>query len=194
MLVSEVMTTLVVSIRADAPIQEAVELLHGRRISALPVTDAEEHVIGILSEADVLRQPLQPDPRAHLRPATIVDPPLRTVLDAMSSDPVCASSQTDCAEVAKTMVDAGWKSLPVVDDSGRLVGMVSRSDLVRSMTRTDRELQESLIRAFSQAGHPEWTATVQAGHVMVDASDGPVQAALAVVATVEGVRGVRVGP
>lgn len=175
MLVAEVMTTPVVSIPADMPVEEAVALLGGRRISAVPVIDAQERVIGILSEADVLRQPLQSDPRAHLRPTVIVDASPRTVQEAMSANPTCASPEADCAEVARTMVDAGWKSLPVVDQSGRLVGMVSRSDIIHSMTRPDLDLQGSVIRAFAEAGHPEWTATVRAGHVTVAPSDDPVQ-------------------
>lgn len=193
MLVVEVMTAPAVSVRAEAPVEDAVALLGARRISAVPVVDADERVIGILSEADVLRQPLQGDPRAQLRPTVIVDAPQRRVRDAMSPDPTCTSPHADCAEVARTMVAAGWKSLPVVDDGGRLVGVVSRSDIIRSMTHTDQDLQEAVAHAFAQAGHPEWTASVSSGHVTIAAAEGPVDAAVAVAATVEGVRGVRVG-
>jgi len=191
MLVGDLMTTPVVSIRADAPVEDAVALLGGRRISAVPVIDSEEQVIGIVSEADVLRQRLPADPRAQLRPAAVVDAPERTVSDIMSAHPTCVSPQTDGAEAAQTMVRSGWKSLPVVDDDGRLLGVVSRSDIIHAMTRPDHDLEEDIARAFAEAGHPEWTASVRSGHVTVARSDGPVEAALAVAATVEGVRGVR---
>ena len=194
MLVADLMTTPAVSIRADAPVEDAVALLGARHISTVPVVDSEEKVIGIVSEADVLRQRLPADPRAQLRPAAVVDAPERAGSDVMSANPTCVSPHTDGAEAAQIMVRSGWKSLPVVDDSGRLRGVVSRSDIVHSMTRPDREVQEAVVHAFAQAGHPEWTASVRAGHVTVSRGDGPVQAALAVAATIEGVRSVRAEP
>jgi len=194
MLVADLMTTPVVSIRADAPVEEAVALLGGLHISAVPVVDSKEQVVGIVSEADVLRQRLPADPRAQLRPAAVLDAPERKVCDVMSANPTCVSPQTDGAEAAQIMVRARWKSLPVVDHSGRLVGVVSRSDIISSMTRPDLDVQEAVARAFADAGHPEWTASVRSGHVTVARSDGPVEAALAVAATVEGVRGVRLEP
>jgi CBS domain-containing protein len=194
MLVADLMSTPAVSIRADAPVEDAVALLGARHISAVPVVDASDRVIGIVSEADVLRQRLPADPRAQLRPAAVVDAPERTVSDVMSADPTCVSAHSDAAEAAQIMVRSGWKSLPVVGDSGRLQGVVSRSDIIRSMTRPDQDLQEDVDRAFAEAGHPEWSASVHSGHVTVAGADGPVEAALAVAATVEGVRGVRLAP
>ena len=68
MLVSELMTTNVVAVDTECPLDAAVRLLADRGVSALPVVDRSGLVVGILSEADVLRLHLAADTRAHLRP------------------------------------------------------------------------------------------------------------------------------
>ena len=190
MLVADVMTTPVVSVARDASLEEAVRLLSTAGVSALPVVDDRMQVVGILSEADVLREPLPPDPRAHLRPVEPTSATERTVADVMTPDAVCAKPHTDCAEVALALADTGWKSMPVVDD-GRLVGMVSRSDIVHLLAVPDVALELALRSAFAAAGHPDWEARAQSGHVQVTTSDPALgDAALATAATVPGVRSV----
>lgn len=193
MLVADVMTTPVVSIRRGAPIEDAIDLLGTAGVSAIPVVDAEQRVVGILSEADILREPLPRDPRAHLRPTEMALPRERTVDEVMTVDAVCVTAQADASEVALTLADTGWKSMPVVD-AGRLVGMVSRSDILRSLAVPDTVLTEAVQRAFAEAGHPEWEAVARSGHVRVVAPEGnSVQAALATASTVPGVRSVQPG-
>lgn len=193
MLVADVMTTAVVSIRRGAPIEDAIDLLGTAGVSALPVVDAEQRVVGILSEADILREPLPRDPRAHLRPTELTLPADVTVDEVMTVDAVCVTAHADCSEVALTLADTGWKSMPVVD-AGRLVGMISRSDILRSLAVPDTVLTEAVHRAFAQAGHPEWAAVARSGHVTIlprDADSG--QAAIATASTVPGVRSVQLG-
>lgn len=191
-LVVDVMTAPAVSIRPEESLEAAIIHLGRSGITALPVVDCAHHVVGILSEADVLRQSLPADPRAHLRPGAIVSPQDRTVAEVMTTDAVCTSPNSDCADVARILTNSGWKSMPVVSDDGRLLGMVSRSDLVRSMTRPDGVIRESVLIAFDAAGHPEWGAHVHDGHVTVDTlGDGLGPAALAVASTVAGARSVQ---
>jgi CBS domain-containing protein len=193
MLVADVMTSPVVSVRRGAPLEDAIHLLATAGISALPVVDPELRVVGIVSEADILREPLPRDPRAHLRP---YDPTVRrdrTVDDVMTVDAVCVTSHADCSDVAAALADTGWKSMPVVAD-GRLVGMVSRSDILRSLAVPDTVITQAVLGAFAAAGHPEWAAVVRSGHVTVDPPDRDfAEAALATASTVPGVRSVQLG-
>lgn len=193
MLVADVMTRAVVSIRRDAPIEDAIDLLGTAGVSALPVVDAEQRVVGIRSEADILREPLPGDPRAHLRPTEGTLPAELTVDEVMTVDAGCVAAHADCSEVALTLADPGWKSMPVVD-AGRLVGMVSRSDILRELAVPDTVLTEAVHRAFAQAGHPKWTAVARSGRVPVAPPGGNlVHAALATASTVPGVRSVQLG-
>lgn len=193
-LIAELMTTPVESIRADAPLEDAIVMLGRARISTLPVVDRNLRVVGIISEGDVLRQRLPQDPRAHLRPAESPPAVDHAVSDVMSSDPECATVRQDSSEVALTLSRTGWKSMPVVDDQGCLVGMVSRSDFVRALAQPDSTLAEAIIEAFAEAGHPEWRATVHHGHVTVTRpTNGLAGAAVAAAATVAGIRSVQLG-
>lgn len=194
MLIADLMTTPVESIRPDAPLEDAIALLARARISALPVVDPDLRVVGIISEGDVLRQRLPEDPRAHLRPTESLQALDQRVSDVMSADPECATVRDDSSEVALTLSRRGWKSMPVVDDRGRLVGMVSRSDFVRVLARPDAELSDAVISAFARAGHPEWRATVEHGHVTVSRpANGLAGATVATAATVAGIRSVELG-
>lgn len=193
MLVADVMTTPAVRVRCGAPIEDAIHLLGTTGISALPVVDVEQRVVGILSEADVLREPLPRDPRAHLRPSATALVRDRIVDEVMTVDAVCVTAHTDCSEVSQTLAETGWKSMPVVDD-GRLVGMVSRSDILRALAVPDIVIRQAVLSAFAAAGYPEWAAVVSSGHVTI-AAPGPglAEAALATASTVPGVRSVQLG-
>ncbi len=193
MLVSEVMTSPALSLPVGATLDDVVELLGGSRISAVPVVDDDGHCVGIVSEADVLREPLPRDPRAHLRASAAVPGASRTLEQIMTPDPTCVTSTDDCAEVAALFGASGFKSLPVVDD-GQLVGMVSRSDILRAMSVSNSALVDAVNRAFTSAGLPPRGFLVQAGHVSVTPTDdGLDDAVVAVISTVPGVRSVRVG-
>jgi CBS domain-containing protein len=193
MLVADVMTSPAMSIRRGAPLEDAIRLLGTAGISALPVVDAELRVVGIISEADVLREPLPRDPRAHLWPQEAVPRRDRTVDDVMPVDAVCVTTHTDCSDVALALADTGWKSMPIVED-GRLVGMVSRSDILRSLAVPDKVITQAVLGSFAAAGHPEWVAVVRSGHVTVDPPDSDLaEAALATASTVPGVRSVQLG-
>ncbi|MEO7270087.1 MAG: CBS domain-containing protein [Knoellia sp.] len=191
MLISDLMTSTVESIRREATLEEAITELGRARVSALPVVDRDHRVVGIISEGDVLRQGLPADPRAHLRPVRPTWAVERAVHEVMTPNPQCATARQDSAEVALTLARRGWKSMPVIDEESRLLGMVSRSDFLRELSQPDAEVATAVHDAFVTAGHPEWHATVNHGHVVVDSSgDGLAVAAVATAATVPGIRSV----
>jgi len=192
-LVREVMSTSVRSVSAGAAVDEAMLLLSTHRITSLPVVDGEAgvdgRVVGILSEADVLRHVISGDPRASLRPVTGRAPAARVVRELMTAEPYLTRPGADVREVAEAMLAHGWKSVPVVD-AGALVGVLSRSDVVRALSRGDEAIAADLAQAYACIGRASWQVGVAAGVAQVT---GPVTAAERAIARSSGlaVLGVR---
>ncbi|WP_151083248.1 HPP family protein [Nocardioides cynanchi] len=123
MLVREVMTSPAVTVTAEASLREAIGLLDRHTITALPVVDEAGRPLGVVSEADLLREALGRG--AHETVGEVMTSPVRTV----SAD----STLTDAFAVMDGTV---VKSLPVTLH-GRVVGVVSRRDLVAALARGD---------------------------------------------------------
>ncbi|KRF29754.1 HPP family protein [Phycicoccus sp. Soil802] len=194
MLVRELLTRDVVQVRDTSALDAAVRVLAEQRVSALPVVDATGRLVGILSEADVLRLHVSADPRAHLRPVDDgpAEPWPATVGEVMSADPVVAHESSDVADVARILADMGWKSLPVVRGDGRLAGMVSRSDVIRALSSRDADIWLRVVRDFAELDQSTWRASVSRGVVTVTGvrPGGDARLAAALVATAPGVRDV----
>jgi CBS domain-containing protein len=196
MLVRELVTRDVAFVHEVSALDAAVRVLAEQHVSALPVVDAAGRVVGILSEADVLRLYVVADPRAHLRVEVNGEPAPwpATVHEVMSAEPMVAHEGTDVADVARILADTGWKSLPVVDGDGLLVGMVSRSDVIRALSTRDADIWLRIVRDFAQLARPAWAVVVARGVVTLtgvrDAREA--QLAAAVARTAPGVRDVQV--
>jgi CBS domain containing-hemolysin-like protein len=145
-----------------------------RGFAALPVVDDDRRVVGIVAEADVLRDRLPADPRLHLRrerPAAGAPPTLvRGVMTApVRTVPVTA----DIADVARLFLDERLRSVPVVDGE-RLAGIVSRRDVLRTLVRPDIEIAADvrrLIEAYT-GGFDDWTVVVSDGVVALSPRTG----------------------
>jgi CBS-domain-containing membrane protein len=137
MLVRDVMTTEVVTVDPHASVKHATELLDMHSVTALPVVDDRGRLVGVLSEADVLRETLLPDRSRHEIPSPVSGRtvPLR-VQDVMTTLPMSVGADADLADAAALLVDTQVKSLPVVEH-GRIVGVVSRSDVIAVLARRD---------------------------------------------------------
>jgi CBS domain-containing protein len=144
--VDDVMTTPVVSVGEDVRYREVVDLLVARRFSAVPVVDELGRVLGVVSEADLLRKIEYvgvTEPRlfdSRRRRAQRGKATAHTAAGLMSSPAVVALAGTSLVAAARLMDSAGVKRLPVVDDLGRLVGVVSRADLLKVHLRADDEI------------------------------------------------------
>jgi CBS domain-containing protein len=196
MLVREVMTVEPVTVRAETPVKEAMALLDQYSITMLPVVSADSVLVGVLSEADLLVGRVLPDARATLIPHTAESArhAPETVGSLMTTLALTVTPETDVAEVTKVMTSTGVKSIPVVDGHHRVVGIVSRRDIVHKMSRSDAEIEQDVTMLFASLGL-DWRVTVDGGHVHVS---GPHEAkersvALAAVSTVAGVVDVRIG-
>ncbi len=193
-LVREIMTAPVTSVGEHTPCTEALALLARRRLTALPVVDARGAVVGLLSEADLLRSALEADPRSHLGRTRTHGEPLPSVVgDLMTRSPVTVTENGDVAEVAHLFVRTSFKSFPVVRD-GLLVGVISRSDVVRALARPEDAVLAEVRAVLAELGSPGWEATLVHGEVLVTgpATSRDEDLATRLAASVLGVRAVRV--
>lgn len=140
--VSEVMTSEAVSVNEDADVEEAIRLLSGHRVSGLPVVDKENRVVGVITEADVLS--VMGMKRGHTFKdivGRLLGEPVpgnkagNTVRQVMSSPPISTTPGALILEVAGILEERRIKRLPVVDERGVLVGIVSRADIVRTVAK-----------------------------------------------------------
>lgn len=149
--VADVMTTDVLRARPAMPLKELVRVLTAHQISALPVLDADDRVIGVVSERDILPKLGQQAPRRTQwwRIRRLRDESRRaageTVGHVMSTNPVTVSPDAKLAEAARLMTDLDVKRLPVVDGKGALLGIVSRADMLKAFLRTDDEIREEIL-------------------------------------------------
>ncbi|MEU7909219.1 CBS domain-containing protein [Actinoplanes sp. NPDC049118] len=148
--VDDVMTKAVVSVDRAATYRSVVDLLIENRFSAVPVVDAFRRVTGVVSETDLLRKVEyagDAEPRLFegwRRRGERGKARARTAGDLMTAPAVVVLAGTSIAAAARRMDSEGVKRLPVVDDLGRLAGIVSRGDLLKVHLRTDDEIHADI--------------------------------------------------
>jgi CBS domain-containing protein len=148
--VGDVMTTEVVSVGRDVPYREIVDILADRRISAVPVVDPDNRVVGVVSEPDLLHKV---ELAGLARRRLLVRRRRRTALakahaavahQLMTTPPVTIGADASVTEAAKVMFGANVKRLPVVNRDGTLVGIVARGDLLLVFLRSDTEIEQEV--------------------------------------------------
>ncbi len=150
-IVGELMTSAVIHVRPDTRFKEIARLLAEHDITSVPVVDDQDRPLGVVSEADLLRhQAAAGEDPVPLVPAARPSAPDRADGEAvaaqglMTSPAVCARPEWTVAEAARLMDDRHLKRLLVVDEAGRLIGIVSRSDLLRVFLRHDHAIREEI--------------------------------------------------
>jgi CBS domain-containing protein len=168
----DLMTSPVVTVGPDASVKEAARLLVDHGFAVLPVVDADDRLLGVVTEADLLRNRLLPDPRdlIHDRPPEPNGPAPPTVAGVMTAEVVTAVPDTHTAELGRLMVDRHLRAVPVVDRD-RLVGIVSRVDVLRTIARDDDAIARDVRGHLSVAGLRRWQVAVADGVVTL-ASEG----------------------
>jgi len=148
-LVRDVMTEYVVAVHPETTFKEIVEALARYGVSAVPVRDQEGHVVGVVSEDDLLHKlEFGGGAAARLfdgqrRRAAKVKAAGDTAADLMSTPPITIAPTATVAEAARRMEERQVKRLPVVDGD-RLVGVVSRSDVLRVYLRADADIERDV--------------------------------------------------
>lgn len=146
-IVADAMSHDPVVVRSETPLNEAIQILAERRISGLPVVDDAGQLIGIISETDLMWQETGVTPPAYVmfldmvvflkNPATYerdLHKALgQTVGEVMSRDPIAVSAEKPLKEAAQLMHDRSVHRLPVLNDTGQVVGILTRGDIIRAM-------------------------------------------------------------
>jgi predicted transcriptional regulator len=197
MLVHELMTRDVTTVRPATPIVEAARRLLDGDITAAPVVYEDGRLVGIVSRRDLIGGRELPDPRAHLAPLRDAEgEPPHLVREVMTEEVVTVEPDDDTARAARLMIEHGVASLPV-RDRGRLVGMISVTDILRAHTHPDEEIADQLRQRFLDYGdsHPLGRVSVEDGVVTITDSRDHLSGVIAetVAETVEGVTAVRRG-
>jgi CBS domain-containing protein len=151
MKVRDLMTTNVATVERSATLKDVAAILAERRISGLPVVDAAGHVLGVVSEADIVQKEAIRPRRAGglLRRLGVHDGrtdaklAARTAGEAMTSPALTIGADRAVAEAASLMVEKGVKRLPVVAGE-KLAGIVTRADLVRAFIRPDEQIAREI--------------------------------------------------
>ncbi|MBP2471815.1 CBS domain-containing protein [Crossiella equi] len=126
----DLMSTPVVCVRADLPLHAAARLLAERGFAALPVLDEDDRLVGMIAECDLLR--------AHLARGGWQ---ARTVATALTRTVAAVTPETRLDDLAEHLLDLRYRSVPVVDGAA-LLGIVSRRDLLRALTREPEDTSE----------------------------------------------------
>jgi CBS domain-containing protein len=179
----DIMSTPARTVAAGAPVGDAVALLERWSITALPVVDDAGTLVGLISERDVLR---------HAASGGVP----RLVGEVMSGVPVSAWPEADLADVTAVMVQQDIHTVPVVTEE-RVVGVVSRCDVLRTLLPTDDSAQREAQRRLDTYadGRGRWPVRVEHGVATIAGAfddDTELAVAEALVRTTAGVDAVRV--
>ncbi|MFJ4467846.1 CBS domain-containing protein [Streptomyces sp. NPDC089424] len=159
LLVRDLMSAAVVRVQGGTPFKEIAHLLQEYDITAVPVVDDEDRPVGVVSEADLLHKIWGGHDDDAAAPGVPPRPDKALATDAaglMTSPALCARADWSVVEAARVMARHGIKRLLVVDDDRRLIGVVSRSDLLRVFLRKDQAIrteivEEVLVKTLGQA-------------------------------------------
>ncbi len=188
--VKDIMTTDVVMVGPDAPYRRLAGLLRVHRISSFPVVDDQGVVLGVVSETDLLAEetPGVRPRRKHATNATL------TAGDLMTRPVVTTGPDELVSNLARLMSSHKLRRLPVVDARGRLVGIVSRSDVLSVFSRPDEDIRREITQDVIADGFftdpDRLTVTVKDGIVTLAGALGSVVLGANIVDQAEHVEGV----
>ena len=177
----DIMSSPVVTVRAKATVKDAAFLLASNGFTALPVLDHNGGLIGIITEADVVRDRFPRDPRYHNPNEDDVaglgdarQPAAATVGEVMTTTVIGMNASADVVDLVTAMLADRVRSMPILQDA-RVVGVVTRRDLVRALARDDAAISRDVCRRLAKyGGSNRWTVGVHDGAVdILDEFDNP---------------------
>jgi CBS domain-containing protein len=198
--VKDVMSTQPISVTRDSSFKELAARLFEFGVSGFPVVDDDGKVIGVVSEADMLAKEALEDEDHGLREtvAAIVHRTEHrkgagvTADDLMTSPAVTVTAEDTVAHAAAVMYTRGLKRLPVVDAAGRLVGIISRVDVLAVFDRLDEEIRTEIVnQVIPRLSEPSWYwVIVKDGVVTVEGTPETVSIGHQVLTQIRHVEGV----
>jgi CBS domain-containing protein len=168
--VADVMTKEVVIVGPETPFKDCLELIRIHGVSALPVLSESGNVLGIVSEADLLTKEEVRDARQSRIRIERSKASARTAANAMTSPAITIGPMASVPETARLMRKAHVKRLPVVDAHGKLVGITSRIDLLKTFMRSDESIRKDIADEVLRK-----TLFIDPKTVEVDVTDGLVR-------------------
>lgn len=157
--IRNVMSTDVATVRADTPFKDVVRVLERRDVSAAPVVDDAGHVLGVVSQADLLVKQGTQEPVWSRTPLTWLRrrrnarrAGATTAGRLMTSPAITIGPRATVVSAARMLSQHHIKRLPVVDEGGRLVGIVSRKDLLTVFLRSDEDIRTDVIEYVFERG------------------------------------------
>lgn len=192
MLVREAMTIEVVTVTPETTLCRAAALLADHHITSMPVVDWDLRLLGVISEADVMRAALIPDQHANVLLVPVHQGPAASYVgEIMTTMPVTVRPDANLADAVRVMTDSVLKSLPVTEE-GRVVGVISRTDVVAQLAGRDDRVRAEIDTRLHDEGL-DWSVLVVDGVVTIEGpeSEQHRRLALALVRSVRGVTGVR---
>jgi len=198
-MVKDVMSTHVVAVRQDATYKEMAARLHEHRVSAFPVLDDDNKVIGVVSEADLLtKEALEGELpgvfHTLTRPHETVKAAALTAGGLMTRPAVTIGPDETVTHAARLMYSKRVKRLPVTDEDGKLIGIVSRADVLSVYSRPDadirHEITEDLILKTYLCDPVLFTVTVKDGIVTLEGMPERLEVGRDIVESAKHVEGV----
>lgn len=129
--VADVMTHQAITLPDSATVLQAWQLLTEKEIGQAPVVDAQGQLVGLLTRADLLKPERLPSPESHALVWHALL--LQNVSEIMWTPVPSVSPESDIRRVAQVLLESGLPGLPVVDEQGRVIGFISRSDILRAV-------------------------------------------------------------
>ncbi|MFB9907621.1 CBS domain-containing protein [Allokutzneria oryzae] len=201
----DIMTNPVICVRPGTSVREAAQVLTRHRFAALPVLDDDSRLIGIVAESDLIRNRIPADLRGNIWEAdddVEREAPPGTVGEVMTETVVAMTPGADVADIAEHMLEHHVRSMPIVDGS-RVIGIVSRQDVLRTMVRTNDAVAADVrrhLRAYASSWG-SWEVSAAEGVVTVhaelppdDGDDTTKRVVIALARAVPGVSRVHVEP
>lgn len=164
----DIMTTPVITVRPETAIKEAAALLAEHGFTALPVLDEGDRLVGIVTEADVVRDRVPRDPRTLIHVDHVDAAPVTTTVREVMTTPVTTMEPgTDVALLGKALLESGFRSVPIVEGSV-VVGIVTRRDIVRAIARDDDTVAADVRHRLEiYGGGGRWHVEVRDGVVSI---------------------------
>ena len=154
-----IMTSPAITVKPEVPVRGAAALLVSHGFTALPVVDDDKRLVGIVTEADLLRN------------GYVDESGGKTVGEVMTSPAVAMDADVRGSAIARVFVDDHLRCVPIIDGS-KVIGVVTRRDLVRVLARTDTTVAAEAQRVLDlYGGGRKWTVVVEDGEAVVGAED-----------------------
>jgi CBS domain-containing protein len=147
MRVNELMSSPAISVEPGLPLKEVAEVMLHHGVSTVPVVDTSDGIIGIVSQTDLLTI------QAHRSAAPLAkdEREVRIASDLMTRAVISTAPETSLDDLVRLMLEHNVKRVPVVAD-GRLIGMISRTDVIRVLTRPDDDIAREVAEALRHDG------------------------------------------